>query len=349
MTTASDTLKIGINGFGRIGRMVLRVCMKRPDIEVVAVNDPFIPPEYMVYQFKYDSAQGRYNGDVTSNEDQLIVDGNKIQVFQERDPKNIPWAKHGAVYVAECTGIFSNREKASFHFVGGAKKVIISAPTKDDVPMYCMGVNTDELDVKENVYSNASCTTNCLAPVAKILNDNYGIEEGLMTTIHAVTATQNCVDGPHRKDWRSGRAGYSNIIPASTGAAKAIGVVIPDLNGKLNGMAFRVPVPCGSVVDLTVKLKRDTTYEDICAKMKEAAEGPLLGIFGYTDEKIVSQDVIGDPRSSIFDAGAGIMMSPRFVKVVTWYDNEWGYSSRMGDLMTFIARKEGILKPRADY
>eukprot|EP01083_Nonionella_stella_P087652 243914_1 len=336
------TLKLGINGFGRIGRMVLRASMARDDIEVVAVNDPFIPPDYMVYQLKYDSAQGRYPGKVETDGKSLIVDGKKIAINQERDPANIPWGKQGAVYVAECTGIFRDKDKAAVHLKGGALKVIISAPSKT-APMFCMNVNTDELDAKEEVISNASCTTNCLAPVAKVLNDNWGIESGLMTTIHAVTATQNCVDGPHKKDWRSGRGAYSNIIPGSTGAAVAIGSVIKELNGKLNGMCMRVPVPCGSAVDLTCVLKKDADYKDVCAEMQKAAEGPLKGVLGYSDEKIVSQDIIGDSRSSIFDAGAGMMMGKRLIKVIAWYDNEWGYSCRMLDLIAFVAKKDGIL------
>jgi len=336
-------LKLGINGFGRIGRMVLRASMARDDIEVVAVNDPFIPADYMVYQFKYDSAQGRYAGKVETDGKNLIVDGKKIVINQERDPANIPWAKQGAVYVAECTGIFREKDKASAHLKGGAKKVIISAPSKT-APMFCMNVNTDTLDAKEEVISNASCTTNCLAPVIKVLNDSFGVEEGLMTTVHAVTATQNTVDGPHRKDWRSGRGAYSNIIPGSTGAAIAIGSVIPSLNGKLNGMCFRVPVPCGSVIDVTCVLKKDTNYDEVCAAMKKAAEGELKGILGYTDEKIVSSDVLGDSRSSIFDSGAGMMMGKRLVKVISWYDNEWGYSCRLLDLCAFTAKKDGICK-----
>jgi len=338
-----STLKLGINGFGRIGRMVLRASMKRDDIEVVAVNDPFIPPDYMVYQLKYDSAQGRYDGKVETDGKNLIVDGKKIIINQERDPSNIPWDKQGAVYVAECTGIFVEKDKADAHIKGGAKKVIISAPSKS-APMFCMNVNTDELDVKENIISNASCTTNCLAPISKVLNDSFGIECGLMTTVHAVTATQNTVDGPHRKDWRSGRGAFSNIIPASTGAAKAIGSVIKELNGKLNGMCFRVPTVCGSVVDLTAVLKKDATYEEVCAAMKKAAEGSLKGILGYTDEKLVSCDILGDSRSSIFDAGAGMMMGKRLVKVISWYDNEWGYSCRLLDLIAFTAKKDGLLK-----
>jgi len=336
-------LKLGINGFGRIGRMVLRASMARDDIEVVAVNDPFILADYMVYQFKYDSAQGRYAGKVETDGKNLIVDGKKIVINQERDPANIPWAKQGAVYVAECTGIFREKDKASAHLKGGAKKVIISAPSKT-APMFCMNVNTDTMDAKEEIISNASCTTNCLAPVIKVLNDSFGVEQGLMTTVHAVTATQNTVDGPHRKDWRSGRGAYSNIIPGSTGAAIAIGSVIPELNGKLNGMCFRVPVPCGSVIDVTCVLKKDTNYDQVCAAMKKAAEGELKGILGYTDEKIVSSDVLGDARSSIFDSGAGMMMGKRLVKVISWYDNEWGYSCRLLDLCAFTAKKDGICK-----
>jgi glyceraldehyde 3-phosphate dehydrogenase len=336
-------LKIGVNGFGRIGRMVLRASVERDDIEVVAVNDPFIPAEYMVYQLKYDSAQGKFKGEVKTDGKNLIVNGKTIAVNMERDPANIPWAKQGAVYVAECTGIFTEKDSAKAHMKGGAQKVFISAPSKS-APMFCMNVNTDELDVKEEVFSNASCTTNCLAPVAKVLNDSYGIEEGLMTTVHAVTATQPSVDGPHKKDWRSGRAAYNNIIPASTGAAKAIGSVIKSLNGKLNGMAFRVPVVDASVVDLTVILKKDATYEDICTAMKKAAEGPLKGILGYADEKLVSSDIIGDSRSSIFDSDAGMMMGKRMVKVITWYDNEWGYSCRLLDLIALVAKKDGKLK-----
>jgi len=336
-------LKLGINGFGRIGRMVLRASMKRNDIEVVAVNDPFIPPDYMVYQFKYDSAQGRYDGEVTTDGKYLIVDGQKIIVNQERDPANIQWATQGAVYVAECTGIFKEKDSASAHLKGGAKKVIISAPSKT-APMFCMNVNTDELDAKEEIISNASCTTNCLAPIVDVLNKEFGIENGLMTTVHAVTATQNTVDGPHKKDWRSGRGANDNIIPASTGAAKAIGKVITALDGKLNGMAFRVPVQVGSVVDLTCVLKKDTDYEAVKKAMKEASEKQLKGILGYCEEKIVSSDVIGDSRSSIFDAGAGMMMGKRLVKVIAWYDNEWGYSCRLLDLCALAASKDGIYK-----
>jgi glyceraldehyde 3-phosphate dehydrogenase len=345
------SLKLGINGFGRIGRMVLRAAMARDDIEVVAVNDPFIPPDYMVYQFKYDSAQGTYKGKVETDGKALIVDGKSITVFQERDPKQIPWGKIGAVYVAECTGIFTednrkndnNGKGAEQHLTGGAKKVVISAPSKT-APMFCVGINTDEYDAKTDIFSNASCTTNCLAPVAKVLNDSFGIQEGLMTTVHAVTATQKTVDAPSGKDWRSGRGAYTNIIPASTGAAKAIGSVIKSLNGKLNGMAFRVPVQNGSVVDLVAILKKDATYDDVKAAMKKASEGPLKGILGYTEDLIVSSDIIGTSESSIFDAQAGMMMGKRMVKVITWYDNEWGYSNRLLDLCTHAARKDGICK-----
>mmetsp|Transcript_20456 Transcript_20456/g.32748 ORF Transcript_20456/g.32748 Transcript_20456/m.32748 type:complete len:348 (-) Transcript_20456:222-1265(-) len=345
-------LKIGINGFGRIGRMVLRIASTRDDLEVVAVNDPFIPPDYMVYQLKYDSAQGTFKGTVAADGNNLVVNGKKIQVFQERDPKQIGWAKAGAVYVLECTGIFkedfrqdaaNNGKGAEQHLTAGAKKVLISAPSKT-APMFCMNINTDELDSKMDIISNASCTTNCLAPVVKVLNDTFGIENGLMTTVHAVTATQKTVDAPSGKAWRDGRAAFSNIIPASTGAAKAIGKVIPALNGKLNGMAFRVPVPDGSVVDLTAVLKKDATYDDVKAAMKKASETTLKGFLGYAEDLIVSQDVIGDTRSSIFDSNAGMMMGKRLVKVVTWYDNEWGYSCRLLDLAVFAAKKDGILK-----
>lgn len=348
------SLKVGVNGFGRIGRMVLRIAESRSDIEVVAVNDPFIPPDYMVYQLKYDSAQGTFKGDVATDKDgkNLVVNGRSIAVFQERDPKQIPWGKAGADFVLECTGIFTddfrnNAEKkgkgAEQHLEGGAKKVVISAPSKT-APMFCMNINTDELDAKSDIISNASCTTNCLAPVAKVLNDTFGIEEGLMTTVHAVTATQKTVDAPSGKDWRSGRGGFSNIIPASTGAAKAIGSVIKTLNGKLNGMAFRVPVACGSVVDLVAVLKKDATYEQVKEAMKKASEGELKGILGYTEDKIVSQDIIGLSTSSIFDAEAGMMMGKRLVKVITWYDNEYGYTSRLLDLAVFAAKKDGTLK-----
>lgn len=337
----ASTLKLGINGFGRIGRMVLRASLSRSDVEVVAVNDPFITPDYMVYQFKYDSAQSRYDGKVETDGANLIVDGKSIAINGEKDPAAIPWGKQGAVFVAECTGIFREKETASAHLKGGAKKVIISAPSKT-APMYVMNVNTDKYESKEEVISNASCTTNCLAPVIKVLNDAFGVEHGLMTTVHAVTATQVTVDGPHRKDWRLGRGAFSNIIPSSTGAAIAIGSILPELNGKLNGMCFRVPVICGSVVDAVCVLKQDTNYDEVCSAMKKAAEGPLEGVLGYAQEKIVSSDVLGDARSSIFDVEAGMMMGPRLVKVIAWYDNEWAYSCRLLDLCSFAAHKDGI-------
>jgi glyceraldehyde 3-phosphate dehydrogenase len=339
------SIKIGINGFGRIGRMVLRASLDRDDIEVVAVNDPFIPADYMVYMLKYDSAQGTCKADISTDGTNLIVNGKTIAVNQERDPAQIPWAKQGATYVAECTGIFKEKDTAQKHIDGGAKKVFISAPTKT-INMFCVGTNTDELDAKEQFFSNASCTTNCLAPVAKVLNDNFGIEAGLMTTVHAVTATQPTVDAPSKKDWRGGRAAFSNIIPSSTGAAVAIGSVIPDLNGKLNGMAFRVPVVNGSVVDLTCVLKKDATYDEVCDAMQKAAEGPYKGILGFAgkDNRLVSQDIIGDPRTSIFDADAGLMMGKRLVKVIAWYDNEWGYSCKLLELIALVAKKAGDLK-----
>lgn len=334
-------LKLGINGFGRIGRMVLRVAAANPDVEVVAVNDPFIPPDYMVYQFKFDSTQGTYKGEVSSDGKNLIIDGQTIAVFQERDPSKIPWGSTGVQYVAECTGIFKEVDKATAHLEGGAQRVIVSAPSKT-APMFVMGVNESKYDPSMKIISNASCTTNCLAPIAKVINDAFGIEEGIMTTVHAVTATQKTVDGPSSK-WRSGRGGFQNIIPATTGAAAAVGKVLPELNGILTGMAFRVPVPDGSVVDLTVKLKNDATYEQICDAVKAAAEGPMKGVLGYTEDLIVSSDIIGDSRSSIFDAKAGIQLSPRFAKLITWYDNEWGYSNRLVDLCLFAARQDKLV------
>jgi glyceraldehyde 3-phosphate dehydrogenase len=329
--------KIGINGFGRIGRLVLRAALEK-GTDVVAVNDPFIALDYMVYMFKYDSTHGRYSGEVKAEDGQLVVNGKKIQVFQERDPKNIPWGKVGADIVVESTGVFTTIEKAGAHLEGGAKKVVISAPSAD-APMFVMGVNEAAYDPSMNIISNASCTTNCLAPLAKVINDNFEIVEGLMTTVHAITATQKTVDGPSGKLWRDGRGAAQNIIPASTGAAKAVGKVIPSLNGKITGMAFRVPVHDVSVVDLTVRLGKPTTMEEIKAKVKAAAEGPLKGILGYTEDEVVSADFIGDNRSSIFDAGAGIMLSPQFVKLISWYDNEYGYSNRVVDLIKYIQTK----------
>jgi len=324
--------KIGINGFGRIGRLVLR-CAIQKGAEVVAVNDPFIALDYMVYMFKYDSTHGVFKGEVTSDgKDHLIVDGHKIKVFNEMKPENIPWSSAGAEYIVESTGVFTTLDKANAHFKNGAKKVIISAPSAD-APMFVMGVNHEKYSKDMTIVSNASCTTNCLAPVAKVLNDNFGIVEGLMTTVHALTATQKTVDGPSSKDWRGGRGAGQNIIPSSTGAAKAVGKVIPELNGKLTGMAFRVPTPDVSVVDLTVRLNKECTYDEIKAAMKAASEGPLKGYLGYTEDDVVSTDFTGDQRSSIFDAKAGIQLSKTFVKVVSWYDNEYGYSHRVVDLI----------------
>ncbi|KAB7495703.1 Glyceraldehyde-3-phosphate dehydrogenase [Armadillidium nasatum] len=304
---------------------------------VVAVNDPFINLEYMVYMFKYDSTHGRYKGEVSADGSNLVVDGHKIQVFNEMKPENIPWAKAGADYVVESTGVFTTIEKASAHFSGGAKKVVISAPSAD-APMFVMGVNEDKYSSDMNVVSNASCTTNCLAPLAKVVHDNFEIVEGLMTTIHAVTATQKTVDGPSSKDWRGGRGAAQNIIPSSTGAAKAVGKVIPELNGRLTGMAFRVPTPDVSVVDLTVRLGKECTYDEIKAALKAAAEGPLKGILGYTEDDVVSCDFTGDTHSSIFDAKAGIQLSKTFVKLVSWYDNEYGYSNRVIDLIKHMQK-----------
>ncbi|XP_014215339.1 glyceraldehyde-3-phosphate dehydrogenase 1 [Copidosoma floridanum] len=332
--------KIGINGFGRIGRLVLRASIER-GAQVVAVNDPFIGLDYMVYMFKFDSTHGKFKGDVKAENGFLVVNGAKITVFSERDPKAIKWAEAGAEYVVESTGVFTTIDKASAHLEGGAKKVIISAPSAD-APMYVVGVNLDTYDKSHKVVSNASCTTNCLAPLAKVIHDNFEIVEGLMTTVHATTATQKTVDGPSGKLWRDGRGAAQNIIPAATGAAKAVGKVIPALNGKLTGMAFRVPVANVSVVDLTVRLAKPATYDQIKEKVKAAAApgGSLEGILGYTDEEVVSSDFIGDNRSSIFDAKAGISLNDNFVKLITWYDNEFGYSSRVIDLIKFMQSKD---------
>lgn len=329
--------KIGINGFGRIGRLVLRAAIHK-GAEVVAINDPFLSVDYMVYLFKYDSTHGQYKGEIREEGGYLVVDGKKIQVFQERDPKAIPWGKAGVDVVVESTGVFTTIEGASKHLEGGAKRVVITAPSAD-APMYVMGVNHDTYDPKNKIISNASCTTNCLAPLAKVIDDSFGIEEGLMTTVHAITATQKTVDGPSGKLWRDGRGAAQNIIPASTGAAKAVGKVIPALNGKLTGMAFRVPVHDVSVVDLTVRLAKPTSYDEIKQKVKEASEGSLKGILGYTEDEVVSSDFIGDTRSSIFDAKAGIQLSPTFVKLISWYDNEFGYSLRVVDLIKYIQDK----------
>jgi glyceraldehyde 3-phosphate dehydrogenase len=329
--------KIGINGFGRIGRLVLRAAIQN-GAEVLAINDPFIPVDYMVYMFKYDSTHGKYKGDIKEEGGCLVVDGKKIHVFQEKDPTAIPWGKLGVEVVVESTGVFITIEKASLHLKAGAKRVVITAPSPD-APMYVMGVNHETYDPSHKIISNASCTTNCLAPLAKVIHDNFGIDEGLMTTVHAITATQKTVDGPSGKMWRDGRGAAQNIIPASTGAAKAVGKVIPALNGKLTGMAFRVPVHDVSVVDLTVRLSKPTTYDEIKAKVKEASETSLKGILGYTEDEVVSSDFIGDTRSSIFDAKAGIQLSPQFVKLISWYDNEFGYSIRVVDLIKYIQTK----------
>jgi glyceraldehyde 3-phosphate dehydrogenase len=330
--------KIGINGFGRIGRLVLRAAVEK-GCHVVAVNDPFIGLDYMVYMFKFDSTHGRFKGEVKAEGGFLVVNGHKITVFQERDPKAIPWGKAGAEYVVESTGVFTTIEKASYHLEGGAKKVIISAPSAD-APMFVVGVNLDTYDKSMKVVSNASCTTNCLAPLAKVIHDNFEIIEGLMTTVHATTATQKTVDGPSGKLWRDGRGAGQNIIPAATGAAKAVSKVIPALNGKLTGMAFRVPTPDVSVVDLTVRLAKPAPYELIKQKVKEAAEGPMKGILGYTEEEVVSCDFVGDTHSSIFDALAGISLNDNFVKLISWYDNEYGYSNRVVDLIKYMQTKD---------
>lgn len=330
-------VKVGINGFGRIGRLVLRAALANPDVTVVAVNDPFIDLQYMVYMFKYDSTHGQFKGTVEVKDNKLVVNDAAITVFNEKDPANISWGSTGAEYIVESTGVFTTKDKASAHLKGGAKKVVISAPSAD-ADMFVMGVNEDKYTKDHIVVSNASCTTNCLAPLAKVINDKFGIEEGLMTTVHATTATQKTVDGPSNKDWRGGRGAAQNIIPSSTGAAKAVGKVIPELNGKLTGMAFRVPTADVSVVDLTVRLKNEASYDDIKDAIKEASEGPLKGILGYTEDDVVSQDFLGDARSSIFDAKAGIALNSRFVKLVSWYDNEYGYSCRVVELISHMAK-----------
>ena len=330
------SVKIGINGFGRIGNLAFQAALKNSEVEVVAINDPFIAADYMAYMVKYDSAHGRFDGEVKSEEGKLIVNGKSINVYNEMDPNNIPWAKEGVEYVLECSGVFTTMEKAQAHLNAGAKKVVISAPSKD-APMFVMGVNNETYDPSMNIVSNASCTTNCLAPLAKVINDNFGIKEGLMTTVHSTTATQKTVDGASKKDWRGGRAASANIIPSSTGAAKAVGKVIPSLNGKLTGMAFRVPTVDVSVVDLTCNLERPTTYEEICAAVKRASENELKGIVEYTDEPVVSSDFLSDMHTSIFDATAGIMLTDTFVKLVAWYDNEWGYSNKLVDLACYMS------------
>lgn len=327
-----STIKVGINGFGRIGRLVFRAMAERDNVEVVGIND-LIDAEYMAYMLKYDSVHGAFKGEVSVDGKDLVVNGKKIRVTAEKDPNNLKWDEIGAEYIVESTGLFLDKEKAQAHINAGAKKVVLSAPSKDDTPMFVMGVNHTELTDDVKIFSNASCTTNCLAPIAKVLHDNFGIVEGLMTTVHATTATQKTVDGPSMKDWRGGRSALNNIIPSSTGAAKAVGKVIPALNGKLTGMSFRVPTVDVSVVDLTVRLEKETNYEEISAAMKKASENELKGILGYTEDLVVSQDFVGDKRTSIFDKDAGIMLSPTFVKVVSWYDNEMGYSNKLVDLL----------------
>jgi glyceraldehyde 3-phosphate dehydrogenase len=339
-------LKVGINGFGRIGRLVFRAGVKNPNIEFVGIND-LVPPDNLAYLLKHDSTHGRFKGTVEAKADGIVVDGRFVPCYSIKNPAELPWGKQGAEYVVESTGLFTDYAGAENHLKAGAKRVILSAPTKDPekVPTLLMGVNANTYDPsKHKIVSNASCTTNCLAPVAKVIDDNFGLAEGLMTTVHAMTATQPTVDGPSKKDWRGGRGAPQNIIPASTGAAKAAALVLPQLKGKLTGMAFRVPTPDVSVVDLTFKTAKPTSLKDINAAMKRAAEGELEGILGYTEEEVVSSDFIGDPRSSIFDAGAGIELNSTFFKVVSWYDNEWGYSNRVVDLMLAMAKKDGSLK-----
>ena len=331
-----STIKVGINGFGRIGRLVFRAMTERENIEVVGIND-LIDAEYMAYMLKYDSVHGKFKGEVSVEGNNLVVNGKTIRVTAERDPNNLKWNEVGADYIVESTGLFLSKDTAQAHINAGAKKVVLSAPSKDDTPMFVIGVNHTTLTDDVKIFSNASCTTNCLAPLAKVVHDNFGILEGLMTTVHATTATQKTVDGPSLKDWRGGRAALTNIIPSSTGAAKAVGKVIPSLNGKLTGMSFRVPTADVSVVDLTVRLEKPTSYDEIAAAIKAASEGELKGILGYTEDLVVSQDFVSDARTSIFDKDAGIMLSPTFVKLVSWYDNEWGYSNKLTDLLIHSA------------
>ncbi len=333
------SVKIGINGFGRIGNLAFQAALKKEEVEVVAINDPFISADYMAYMVKYDTAHGRFDGEVSNKDEHtLVVNGKEIKVYNEMDPANIPWGKDGVDYVLECSGVFTTMEKAEAHLKGGAKKVIISAPSKD-APMFVMGVNNETYDPSMNIVSNASCTTNCLAPLAKVINDNFGIVDGLMTTVHSTTATQKTVDGASKKDWRGGRAASANIIPSSTGAAKAVGKVIPELNGKLTGMSFRVPTIDVSVVDLTCNLAKPTTMEEICKVMKHASENEMKGIIEYTEDAVVSSDFLGDSHTSIFDATAGIQLTDTFVKLIAWYDNEWGYSNKLVDLAVYIASR----------
>ncbi len=333
------SIKLGINGFGRIGNLSFQAALAKEGVEVVAVNDPFITADYMAYMTKYDTVHGRFQGTVEEKDGNLVVNGKEIKVYNEMDPHNIPWGELGVEYVLECSGVFTTLEKAQAHIDAGAKQVIISAPSKD-APMFVMGVNNEEYDPSMNIVSNASCTTNCLAPLAKVINDNFGIKDGLMTTVHATTATQKTVDGASKKDWRGGRAAAANIIPSSTGAAKAVGKVIPALNGKLTGMAFRVPTVDVSVVDLTCNLEKPATYEEICVAMKKASENEMKGIVEYVEDPVVSSDFTTDPHTSIFDSTAGIMLTDTFVKLVAWYDNEWGYSNKLVDLACYIASKK---------
>ena len=331
-------IKVGINGFGRIGKLVFQAALEKGEVDIVAINDPFISADYMAYMVKFDTVHGRFNGEVKAEDNKLIVNGKTINVYNEMDPHNIPWGSEGVEYVLECSGVFTTLEKAQAHIDAGAKKVIISAPSKD-APMFVMGVNNETYDPSMTIISNASCTTNCLAPLAKIINDNFGIKEGLMTTVHSTTATQKTVDGASKKDWRGGRAASANIIPSSTGAAKAVGKVIPELNGRLTGMSFRVPTVDVSVVDLTCTLEKAATYEEICNAVKKASENELKGIVEYVDEDVVSSDFIHDPHTSIFDRIAGIQLTDNFVKLVAWYDNEWGYSNKLVDLAIYISKK----------
>lgn len=331
-------VKIGINGFGRIGRLVLRVCAENPEMELVGINDPFIHADYMAYMTKFDTVHGTFKGEVSAHDDKLVVNGHEIQVYQQMNACDVPWRECGAEYIVESSGVNTTTEKASAHFVGGAKKVIITAPSSD-AKMFVMGVNSDEYTKDMNVVSNASCTTNCLAPLAKVIEENFGIIEGLMTTVHSITATQKTVDGPSKKDWRGGRAAAHNLIPSSTGAAKAVGKVIPELNGKLTGLSIRVPTPDVSIVDLTCRIEKAATYEEIKQAMKEASESDRWkGIIGYTDQAVVSSDFYSDPHTCIFDATAGISLNPNFVKLIAWYDNEWGYSNKVVDLIAHMAK-----------
>lgn len=330
-------IKVGINGFGRIGRLVFRAGLDNPNIEFVGINDPFMTPDYCAYMLRYDTVHGQYKGEVSYTDDAIIVNGKTVKFYAEKDPASIPWGTCGADYVVESTGVFTTMDKADAHLKAGAKKVVISAPSKD-APMFVMGVNHEKYSKDMNIVSNASCTTNCLAPLAKVINDEFGIVDGLMTTVHSTTGTQKTCDGPSKKDWRGGRAASANIIPSSTGAAKAVGKVIPELNGKLTGMAFRVPTVDVSVVDLTVNLAKPASYDDICAAVKKASEGAMKGVLAYTEDAVVSSDFIHDEHTSIFDAKAGIALTDKFVKLVSWYDNEWGYSNKVLMLIEHMAK-----------